>query len=186
MGTVTSRVPFSAAVHRSSPSWMCRNMFSITTMLSSTTRPTAIARPPRVNRFRLMPCHAITINAASTLAGMEMLVTSVGRTLKRNVKITITASTAPSSTSCVSSLMDFWIPGAWLEISTNCTSEGRPSSKPFSLAVTALDTSTVLPSGSFSTLMVRLGSPLVRVMVKPSPDPRGTSAPNTVTSHRVV
>ena len=45
--------------------------------------------------FRVMPCHPIRSSPPKMLAGMEMLVTSVGRALRRNRNMTPTANKAP-------------------------------------------------------------------------------------------
>ena len=81
----------------------------MTTMESSTTRPAAMAKAPSVTRLRLMPCRCITMMPTSRLAGIEMPVTKVGRTLSRNPRITKMARTAPSATfsaECVDGVLD--------------------------------------------------------------------------------
>ncbi|MNZ88555.1 hypothetical protein D3C78_1074500 [compost metagenome] len=74
-------------------------MFSITTILSSTKRPTATATPPSVIIFRLMPDISSRYKVTASESGIETAVISVARRLRRNSKITIVANNAPSNTS---------------------------------------------------------------------------------------
>ena len=70
-------------------------MFSRTTIASSTTRPTATARPPRVMMFRVIPVACMITRAARIESGMLTAATIVERTLNRNRKIVRTANRAP-------------------------------------------------------------------------------------------
>ena len=79
MAAPTSLVPSTAASSRSSPAWMCRYMFSNTTMLSSTTRPTAIASPARVMKFRVKSARLIRMTPDKILKGMDRPMIKVGR-----------------------------------------------------------------------------------------------------------
>ena len=58
MAAATSRVPDRTASPMASPRARCRKMFSSTTMASSTTRPTATARAPRVMMLMVRPREA--------------------------------------------------------------------------------------------------------------------------------
>ena len=62
-------------------------MFSITTILSSTTRPAAIAKPPKVRMLRLMPWKYMMIKPLKILTGIDTLVTKVGLALSRKAKM---------------------------------------------------------------------------------------------------
>ena len=53
-------------------------------MLSSTTRPTAIARPPRVIKFSVMPWNPISRMPVRILSGMDMEMIIVGRSVRPN------------------------------------------------------------------------------------------------------
>ena len=57
-------------------------MFSSTTMLSSTTRPTAMAKPARLMKFREISVSLSKIMPPSTLRGMEMAIMVVGRSVR--------------------------------------------------------------------------------------------------------
>ena len=70
-------------------------MFSRTTIASSTTRPTATARPPRVMMFRVIPVACMITRAARIESGMLTAATIVERMLNRNRKIVRTANRAP-------------------------------------------------------------------------------------------
>ena len=71
-------------------------MFSMTTTELSTSIPTPSARPDRLRMFSVMPVKYISTMANSTLSGMLMATTSVGRRSLRKSASTMIASTAPS------------------------------------------------------------------------------------------
>ncbi len=91
----TSEVPFIAASFLPSPSSLCLNIFSITTIEASTSIPTPRAIPARVIMFRVYPKAYITVNVIITESGMESETTKVGRRFKRNINIITAASNAP-------------------------------------------------------------------------------------------
>ena len=76
-------------------------MFSITTIESSTTRPTAIVRALRVNRFKLYPETQRPMKVTKSDVGMEIAVTRVERIEARNSKIIKIANVSPSKPSMV-------------------------------------------------------------------------------------
>jgi hypothetical protein len=83
-----------------------RRMFSITTIESSTTRPTAIVRAPRVSMFRVKPPTHRPMRAISRERGMEIAATTVERNDPRNNRITTTAKRRPRPPSTERSWMD--------------------------------------------------------------------------------
>ena len=102
----TSRTAKTIVAARSAPATRCRLMFSMTTIESSTTRPMAIVRAPRVRMLREYPTLCRPMNVMSTEVGIEIAVTSVARTESRNNKITSTAKPRPSRPSWVSASID--------------------------------------------------------------------------------
>ena len=64
-------------------------------MASSTTRPTAIASPPRVMMLIVTPATSISVRALMIETGMLMAATSVDRRLSRKMKIVMIANSAP-------------------------------------------------------------------------------------------
>ena len=92
-------------------------IFSITTIESSTTRPIAIVRALRVNRFNEYPKPARPIKATSNEVGIEIAVTSVDLQDLRKIRMMITANNRPSRPSSTRSRIDFSTNGAWLKVS---------------------------------------------------------------------
>ena len=116
-------------------------MFSITTIESSTTRPIAIVRAPRVSMFRECPPRFSPMKVTRTEIGIERAVTSVERTETRKTKITTTAKSRPSRPSVANPSMECSMNGAW----SNTTVRSRPGTSPVSSAIassTAWDTPT--------------------------------------------
>src|SRR5690606_4384747 len=92
---------------------LCRLMFSITTLESSTTRPTATVSAARVNRLsEYSPIHN-PIMAISSDSGIEIAVIRVDRTESRKSRITMIAKTNPSPPSTARSCSVCSIIGAW-------------------------------------------------------------------------
>ena len=65
-------------------------MFSIITIASSTTKPTAIVRPMSDRLSRLYPSAYITPKVATSESGTTTLGITVAQKLRRNRKMTIT------------------------------------------------------------------------------------------------
>ena len=121
-------------------------MFSMTTMESSTTRPIAIVRALRVNRFSEYPKPARPIKVTRSEVGIEIAVTRVERHDLRKIRMMMTAKRRPSSPSWIRSSIDFSTNGAWLNVSLIVT---LPPSLVFSSSskgLIALEIETVLPS----------------------------------------
>ncbi len=75
----------------------CATTFSTTTTAASTSRPIAIARPPRLIRLADSPNWRISTKVASTDSGRISATTMAARRLPRNRISRITTSTAASS-----------------------------------------------------------------------------------------
>ena len=183
----TSAVASSAALHRSRPAWMWRYTFSSTTIASSTTRPTEIARPPNVMKFSDRSCHASSSTPVNTLSGIDMAITTVGRSVLNspfrivglndtmNANTTVTANRNPYIASRKSVSICPWMLGPWSETMTMSTSGGSPCS-PSSASLTASVTSIVLASASLMMETPTLGFPFVREMLAGAAAPILTSA----------
>ncbi len=74
-------------------------MFSTSMIASSTTTPSATARPPRVIVLIVQPNASTTITVVSTAMGIVANVTTTLRKSRRNKNRTIVISTVPMSTS---------------------------------------------------------------------------------------
>ena len=156
-------------------------------MLSSTTRPTEIARPPRVMKFRFMPFRPISTIPVKMLSGIDSPMTIVGLRLSsiprarvgrremRNANTTTTANMKPRIASRCSVSTCLCIAGPSLLIRTISTPGGRPDTSS-SASITADVTSTVLASGSLTMFNPRLGFPFVLDMLVGMPPVSVTSA----------
>ena len=91
--TAISRVPDSAAVIRSSPSRRCRAIFSVTTIESSTNRPSAMMKPEIANWLRVKPVKARMATPIIRLSGTDTMTTIEARQPSGNKVI----STSPSA-----------------------------------------------------------------------------------------
>ena len=92
-----SSVPLNEAVVWSSPSSMCRTMFSRTTMASSMRMPMASERPSSDIVLSVKPNAQTLMNAASTETGSARPVMTVERQELRKKKTTSTVRSAPST-----------------------------------------------------------------------------------------
>src|SRR5258708_3078677 len=98
-----SLVPSIAAWSRSFPSSRWRVTFSITTIASSTTKPTAMVRPMRDRLSRLYPSKYMTPKVAIKESGMVRLGMIVAQALRKKAKITaITSAMVMSIVNCTS------------------------------------------------------------------------------------
>ncbi len=90
----------------SGPSPRRLEMFSITTMESSTTRPMAMVRAPRVRMLRVLPLHHRPTRVISSDSGIDTAAMTVERHERRNARITSTAKSRPSPPSTERSWID--------------------------------------------------------------------------------
>ena len=94
----TSCAPLSAASMRVEPFSICREMFSSTTIASSTTKPVATVRAMRVMLLREKPARAMTANVPRIETGTTIAGISVMRASPRNRNTTkVTRTTERSS-----------------------------------------------------------------------------------------
>ena len=161
---------------------MCRLMFSMTTMESSTTRPIAMVSAPRVRMLSVYPVACSPMNVMSTDVGIEMAVTRVARMSSRKIRMMSTANARPSSPSVASDSIDSSMYGAWSKTTTSSTSEPRASSRSGMSARTPFETSTVFAAGSLVTAMVSAGSPLTREMLVTGLSVNATDATSPMTT----
>ena len=82
--------PFNAACNGESPSSTYREMFSIMTTASSTTKPVEIVNAISVRLFRLNPIRYISPNAPTSDKGTAMLGINVAARFRRKMNITMT------------------------------------------------------------------------------------------------
>ena len=103
-GMAISCAPSRMASFSALPEAMCRWMFSMATVASSTRMPTASASPPRVIRLMVSPSALRMAIEVSTESGMESAMMSVLRQEPRNSRIISAVSAAamtPSRTTPV-------------------------------------------------------------------------------------
>ena len=131
-------------------------------MASSTTRPTATARPPRVMMFRLIPVSCMITRAVRIDSGMEIAATSVERTLNRNRKIVRTANSAPRPPSRIRPSVDSLMKSDRSDTVVTTMTPGCRAAISSSLAWTSSATRTVLASEVLVTDSDSDGLPLVR------------------------
>ena len=79
-----SRLALSIATSPVSPAARCREIFSMTTTVSSIIRPIATANPPNDIRFSVSPVRARNTKLIVRLSGMASEAISVARMLLRN------------------------------------------------------------------------------------------------------
>ena len=155
-------------------------MFSITTIESSTTRPMAIVRPPRVKMLSEKSASPKPMKVISTEVGMETAVMMVDFTLSRKTRITKTAKLRPKIPSVVKSSIDFSINGAWSRVVVTVTGLLSPSSSSAIKSVTPFETSTLLPSGVLVIATARDSLPLTREIEEIGASIRETSATSLI------
>ena len=78
------------------PIWICRTIFSISTIASSTRIPVTSVIPNRLIPFRVKPIHCMTKKVGMIDSGKATAAIRVARQFRRNRNTTITASAAPS------------------------------------------------------------------------------------------
>ncbi len=92
-----SRAPLIAAENGSSPSSMCRKMFSSITMASSTTRPIASTSASSVSVLMVKPASAIIAKVPIRLTGIVTIGMIDARSVRRKTKITSATSRIASA-----------------------------------------------------------------------------------------
>ena len=99
-------------------------MFSISTVASSTSTPTASARPPSVMMLIVCPVAHSNTTAASSANGMFSTTISALRQSRRNNSTIRPVSSAPSSPSVTRPRIEFVTYGDWSNSSRTSTSSG--------------------------------------------------------------
>ncbi|TWG86306.1 hypothetical protein L602_002100000950 [Cupriavidus gilardii J11] len=102
----TSRAPRSAACTGRMPASIWREMFSSTTMASSTTKPVAMVSAISDRLFSEKPARYITVKVPISDTGTATLGISVARTLRRNRNTTMMTSATDSISVCSTSRSD--------------------------------------------------------------------------------
>ncbi|MBA7658962.1 hypothetical protein ES703_66925 [subsurface metagenome] len=176
MGVATSLTPLRAASLKCSPCCIRRYITSITTMLLSITRPTTMAIALRVSRLMVIPHNRMARKPMMILKGIETAVTREARKAIRKRKTTMMARTPPIMVLRIRSLMLPSINSDWSSIVKSSTLSPRVALIFSTSSTTALATETVLASASFTTVMLTLGLPLVRLIAVPGGGPRLTPA----------
>ncbi len=101
IGMATSRAASSTARRRSVPGIArCRLMFSSSTIESSTSRPTARARPPSVKTLSVWPRKYMTMNESRIERGMAIEMMRVEVSERRKIRMTRKARAEPWRASC--------------------------------------------------------------------------------------
>ena len=155
-----SRTPVSAACSGAMPCSMWRTMFSITTIASSTTKPTHSTSATSEKMFRVKPSIHITISAPASDSGTLSMAIRVGRSRRRNSSITSATITMlmPSATSTSCSADS--VVGVRSKIGVIFTSAGNTWLSPGSAARIALTTAIALASGRLLICRVTARVPL--------------------------
>ena len=113
-GGMISWAPRVMAVRISSPcSSMCRLMFSMVTVASSTRMPTASARPPSVITLIVCPSSDSAIRELRTASGIDTVMMSVERQLPRKMRIMNAVSAAAISPSRTTAATEDFTKSDW-------------------------------------------------------------------------
>ncbi|MBA7603723.1 hypothetical protein ES703_10839 [subsurface metagenome] len=173
-----------AASRQPSPSFILRYITSVTTMLLSIRRPTAIAIALRVRRLIVMPEKCMTRKPINTLNGIDIAVTSEARKAHKKRKTMNIAKMPPIIAISNNWLMLFSMNSDWSKSGTSLKSPSRFASISCAFSITAFATSTVFASPSFITKIATLASPSVRVITVFGAGPSDTLAisPSTTLS----
>src|SRR5262245_6026968 len=147
------------------PSLRCwrsrRTMFSMSMMASSTTTPTAMTNPARTMVLIVVPRTYNTSAPAISDNGIATTLMSAARHSYRKAPRTTITSRQPMSSAlarlCKASSMKVAGRKIWASMSTPC----RPGLSAASASSTPRVTSSVLAHGSFSTIIMRPGPPLM-------------------------
>jgi hypothetical protein len=146
---VTSRMAAAAARKASfCPSRMCRSMFSITTMASSTTRPVASVMPNRVRVLMEKPSSFTKANVPMSDTGMVTAGMSVLRQSSRKTKMTRITSTMATARVKTTSEIDSLTASVVLKAMRYFIPGGKRSARRTSSARAARSTSSALASES--------------------------------------
>ena len=132
----TSRAPMNAAFMRGTPFSMCREMFSSTTIASSTTKPVAMVSAISDRLSIEKPSRYIAPNVPMIEIGTATLGISVARQLRRNRNTTITTSATAMISVCSVSRSDARIVVERSAVGAMSTSAGSDACSCGSMAFT--------------------------------------------------
>ena len=156
-----SLAPFSAASNGRIPSSIWREMFSSTTIASSTTKPDAMVSDIRVRLLIEKPMKYIAANAPTSDSGTEMLAITVARSEPRNRKITKVTSATASTSSNFTSDTEARMPAVRSVSTVTCTSAGSCASRSGSAALIASTVPMTLAPGWRCTSITPAGWPFI-------------------------
>ena len=122
-----SREPSSAASSVLIPASICRLMFSMTTIASSTTKPVAMVSAISERLSRLKPHRYIAAKVPTSESGTDRLGMTVARRFRRNRNITITTNPTASVSSNWTSSIEARIVVVRSVNTVTWTEDGRPA-----------------------------------------------------------
>ena len=172
----TSRAPRSAAAMRSMPPSMWREVFSNTTIASSTTKPVATVSAIRLRLFRLKPSKYITPKVPSSDTTVATAGITVARRLRKKAPTTRITSAIEISRVISISRSEARIEFVPSEATRISTSDGNWACNSGNSARTPSTVSMTLASGWRVISTTMAGSPLNRPSVWLFSTPSTTSA----------
>ena len=137
-----------------------RTMFSISMIASSTTTPTATAKPARTIVLMFAPSASRTIAAAASDSGIASRLTSAARHSNRNASRTNTTRTQPITTAKPRLPIAVLMKVDWRKMCESMRIPGSPGAREASARSIPFVTSSVLAPGNFSTTSIRPGPAL--------------------------
>ena len=152
-GTAVWRAASSTARACEIPGSMWPWVFSMDTVASSTSTPTASARPPSVIMFIVCPAAQSRITAPSSAKGMLATTISAERQSRRKISTINPVSSAPSTPSVTRPRMALVTSGDWSNSSRTSTSSGTIFLNSGKASLTRLITSSVEASARLVTGM---------------------------------
>ncbi len=137
-----------------------RQMFSTSTIASSTTSPTAMARPPRIIPLSVTPRRSSTETAASIESGMAVRLISASLPERRNASRITMTSTAPRAMARPTETIEVRTKSACRSTGAWRTAPGGIEESSSAIAAsTSRVTRSVSAQGSLSTWMAMAGRP---------------------------
>ena len=153
-----------------------RVMFSTSMMASSTTSPSAITSPAMTIVFSVRPSAEMTTTAATSDSGMAVKLMNAVRQSKRNSTRIAATRPQPISSAWLRFAMERSMKVAGRKIVGSTSRPVSPGFNASSAASTRRVTSSVLPSGCFSTISNSPGTSLMMASPMAGGEPISTSA----------
>lgn len=163
-GSDTSNAPSRAASNEGLPLRRCRSMFSSTTMVLSTNRPSTSAMPPRVMLLMLCPVAMSNNTPVSTESGSTVTAMNDDRTSPRKSNSTSTTNTKPPAPAHASPPIASRTYALWSKITLRRTSSGKRSCKLGNAAFTPSTAAMVLALLRLNTGRYTCSRPSTRAM----------------------